>query len=168
MNILERCKKKIEEDFGIIDWEFVVEQPDNNVVTHYRFKNKDGYEAFVTVINGTEIWTPLVTDINDNEVMSIKNDRIEKKYKNRNRSTINPDEAVFLCYIEDDVVTCVIDYKEEDESYDDIENVNNSDFNRYWDCIEENIFETIHFTTIESANDWLISIGMEYDSKLNH
>jgi len=168
MNILENCKKKIEECFGIIDWEFVVVQPDNDVVTHYRFKNKDGYKAFVTVINGTEIWSPLVTDANDDEVLSIKDNRIEEKYKGRDRSEINTDEAIFLCYVEDDVICCVIDYKAEDESYDDIECVNHPDFNEYWDCVQENIFETDHFTTIESANDWLISIGMEYDSKLNH
>jgi len=168
MKILEQCKKKIEEEFYIYDWLFVKEQPDNDVVTHYIFKNKNGYNAFITVMNGSIIFTPLVTDSNDNEVQSKKEIIISKKYKDRDRSEINTDEAVFLCFIEDDIIHCVIDYKEEGESYDDIESVNYPHFHKYWNCVEENIFETDYFTTIESAHDWLISIGMEYDPKLNH
>lgn len=52
-----------------------------------------------------------------------------------------------------------------DNVNDDI-SINHPDFETFWYSVMECVFETDHFKTLEEAKDWLISIGMTYDSSL--
>ncbi len=75
---------------------------------------------------------------------------------------LQPNKCKFDIGVFDGYITISItDLDEEDN--DDIRDVVHPDFEKYWDNDAENIFSTTHFKTMQEAQDWCISIGMEFD-----
>jgi len=50
----------------------------------------------------------------------------------------------------------------DEQDNDDIREVIHPQFEDYWDNSMENVFVTEHFTTMEQARDWCVSIGMVF------